>query len=66
MSDYSDQPEPIAAAIAVLIDAERRASGNVPKCGLCGHSETLRVKDAERGVVVAIRREYGLHETPQL
>lgn len=58
MSDYGDLPERIAAAIAGLIDAERRASPQAHHCDVCRRSNTMRVHEAEQALLYAIRSEY--------
>src|SRR5256885_9516456 len=42
MNDYRELPERVAAAVAGLKDAEKRASANAYRCPKCGHVETDR------------------------
>lgn len=55
VDDYRELPEGLAAAVAALIAAERSAHRDAHKCELCSRSATLNVRNAELGVLNAVR-----------
>jgi hypothetical protein len=59
--DYRELPERVAASIALLIDAERKAQEHAPYCSECRAHRTLRTIEAERRLLRAVRDEY-FHE----
>jgi hypothetical protein len=59
VSDYRELPEPVAAAVAALIDAESKAHPDAHKCKFCRRAQTARIDECERVLIFAIRREYG-------